>query len=617
MPRSLKDNFILAIMFYCIYIFSHFINRKFAELQLHKIPLTCHLQNFKRSYSPSEVIEDMPNEPNIVQNKIESPIPEPKIKFSKLKKYGPEPNSIQSTSTYQPDELEQKFKKLKVDKVSATPRQAIFGDPVTGLNPLTLKPSMANFHKRQPLLDDELYDHFNRKILNEMVREDERQRHTNINIRKEVEESFDVHDGDLEEFGEMTIEDSSFSEEEEEKKKKKFICCYKDPNDPERNIGRPFLISPYTRKHFGDYMRGNVISKKDKQTLDPTPVTGCSTNHFREHLSHVEQVRQFFPGKKIVFYDLGLSLGEAMYLQNKTDIYIYRRLEYKNYPWHISQLKTYAWKVAIWAQVLPEFGSIIWFDTSIFFWDGAKDIINKKIRDPSKDSSWIYYIKSAAHDISSHSHPLMYSYFPSNITKHSHISTKMKMAGAVIIYNDDKLRDNIMKWALLCALTPDCIYPERSMKTCTPPSDQLYRQDKYRSHHYLKEFSEVNETTGIERDPELVYNNWHRTSDRTRYCHRFDQAMMSILIGNYYNFDVDKYFCHHTTSIAKPVRSGVESKFELKNVGSGDATEQLKELYYFVKISIEMIKNGTAHSMVTMAPQEDRRKRRRKKRNST
>ena len=225
-------------------------------------------------------------------------------------------------------------------------------------------------------------------------------------------------------------------------------------------------------------MNSSPITHYQKLSLDgPTPVTGCSTNHFREHLSHVEQVRKYFPHKKIIFYDLGLSSGEALYLQNKTDIYIYKKLDYESYPDYVNQVKTYAWKIAVWAELLPIYGALIWFDTSIWFWKGAEDLIESKIR--YQNSNFIYYIKEAAHDIASFTHPFMYGYFPSDMKRHSDaLRTHMKMAGAVIIYNDLDFKENIMKWALLCALTPDCIYPERTMKTCTPPSEQLYHRGR-------------------------------------------------------------------------------------------------------------------------------------------
>lgn len=153
----------------------------------------------------------------------------------------------------------------------------------------------------------------------------------------------------------------------------------------------------------------------------PTPVTGASSNHFREHLTHLERFREHFPGKKIVFYDLGLTHGEKTYLQRNKDVYEYRFFNYTEYPSHFLNLKNYAWKVAIWADVLPKYGAIAWFDSSIWFWKSPDEAIEEKIR--TFNSSWIYYIKAAGHDILSHTHPKMYGYFPSNWTQHSLTTT--------------------------------------------------------------------------------------------------------------------------------------------------------------------------------------------------
>ena len=73
---------------------------------------------------------------------------------------------------------------------------------------------------------------------------------------------------------------------------------------------------------------------------------------------------------------------------------------------------------------------------------------------------------------------------------------------------------------------------------------------------------------------------------------------MSILIENHYNFTLDKYFAHHSTSIAKPVRTNVDIKFDIKNLGSSDASDKLIDVHYFVVKAVEDLekeksKNGT------------------------
>ena len=135
---------------------------------------------------------------------------------------------------------------------------------------------------------------------------------------------------------------------------KEYICCYKDPRNPTKHVGRPFLVTPHIKQFWPKYMKSKVISKADKQTLYPTPATGASSNHFREHLTHIDQTMKFFPGKKIVFYDLGLTPGEVEYLKKHNETYIYREFEYDKYPEHIRHLKNYAWKVLIWSELIQK-----------------------------------------------------------------------------------------------------------------------------------------------------------------------------------------------------------------------------------------------------------------------
>ena len=206
----------------------------------------------------------------------------------------------------------------------------------------------------------------------------------------------------------------------------------------------------------------------------------------------------------------------------------------------------------------------------------------------------MYYIKEAGHDIRSHTHPRMYSYFPSDLQKHSASTTHMKMAGAVIIYNDDRFRDNIMKWAMLCALTPDCIFPPLVQKTCTPPNEHIYNQTRWHERLYLPSESVLFNKNGRKIDKEELKNDTQArlprntvtnvldpvkmAYSRTKFCHRFDQAMMAILIENYYDFDNKYFFLNKTHQIAKPLRSGVQSSFDNAKLGSADITDKLREI---------------------------------------
>ena len=120
----------------------------------------------------------------------------------------------------------------------------------------------------------------------------------------------------------------------------------------------------------------------------------------------------------------------------------------------------------------------------------------------------------------------------------------------LLVYNDDRFRDNIMKWALLCALTADCIYPPLVQKTCTPPNEHIYNQTRWHERLYLPAESLFYNRNGLKIDPADMKNETETSKaknivsnvmdplkvaySRTKFCHRFDQAMMAILVENYY-----------------------------------------------------------------------------------
>ena len=173
------------------------------------------------------------------------------------------------------------------------------------------------------------------------------------------------------------------------------------------------------------------------------------------------------------------------------------------------------------------YDAIQYFDSSIWFLNSSSRAIEAKIH--KEDSCWIYFIKEAGHDISSHTHPGMFNFFPSDYWKMiDMLKVKMKMAGAVIIYNTDFCKMKILKWAFLCALTRDCIAPHGSMKGCGKPNWYMYDQTRYDPKWemgFLQESRMVDANKTVLPKP-VIYQT----------CHRFDQAMLSILWTNQMNY---------------------------------------------------------------------------------
>ena len=109
-------------------------------------------------------------------------------------------------------------------------------------------------------------------------------------------------------------------------------------------------------------------------------------------------------------------------------------------------------------EILMEFGSISWFDSSVNFSKKSskeiQHIYNHHI--VSENSSVLYYTKPGTKCISEATHANMFSFLPSDIEKLSRKNgANMKPAGSVLMLNTEEVKYGIMKWALACVLTKD------------------------------------------------------------------------------------------------------------------------------------------------------------------
>lgn len=278
-----------------------------------------------------------------------------------------------------------------------------------------------------------------------------------------------------------------------------YICCYRDPTDPDNNVGRPFPMDHFIKDIWYRYMRSAIVNP---MKLDPVPVTALSDNRFEEFEESIKSFQFTHPGKKILVYDLGLSEDRVETIKKAKDQFIYRKFHFEFYPEHVRDLANFSWKILLWAEVLEQFGGLMWFDTSIEWIKNSDDLIHKMRMD---DRSFTSAIEERHHTIAYGVHPMMYTFFPSNITAHMYPYNMMKTMGSVIVFNTNDCKDSLMRWAMLCALNKDCIAPMGSRKEC--PSGT----NKYQPH----------------------------------ICHRYDQALLSILLANRYGITEDgqsKYF---------------------------------------------------------------------------
>lgn len=223
--------------------------------------------------------------------------------------------------------------------------------------------------------------------------------------------------------------------------------------------------------------------------------TGASSNHFDELLAHIDRVPLFFPNRTLIVYDLGLNETEVRKLREISFVE-YRKFNFTRYPKHVKDLHTYAWKPMILQQLLSQYGGAMWMDSSIVL---TRNITHLLERMATLQTGFLFYLPGAGHSIASATHPQMLQYLP--MADLEVMTEEMNQGGGTIILNTPQVRRDIFRWGIVCALHRECI---------TPTGSKLYCGFKF-------------------------------PKDQFGGCHRYDQAMLSIIVANANNYNKEMY----------------------------------------------------------------------------
>ena len=338
---------------------------------------------------------------------------------------------------------------------------------------------------------------------------------------------------------------------------------YVHPDD--QNIrGRPFdgLVKyGHILERYLQSQELEIHIKQKSRLLKPQLVTGLSSNHFNEHKAAIESVWEKFPGQNVMVFDLGLSQDEInFFLADRR--YIYNKLEFSNYPKHVKWLTSMAFKVLCIMECLIQYGNCLWFDTSIVFHENASKLIMKHII--KQKSSFVYYIKPAGHNVAWATHPIMFAYLPSNISHFNQENVQMSQGGASMTVNTFELKHKIMKFAIACALTHECIAPNYEITA---------KRVRWGTYNPWGNF-------------EHRYCNSSYPKNHPFVCHRFDQSMWMILVANCYNFDERKYRPVRGDEIGFPNRAIGKDLPQVSSQSSGSSNGRKKRSKKGSKINI-------------------------------
>jgi hypothetical protein len=171
--------------------------------------------------------------------------------------------------------------------------------------------------------------------------------------------------------------------------------------------GRPFSGLETHAHILKSYLDAETITLDPKHRRTPQPITGVSANHFLEHQVNAAIFFDKFPGKKLLFMDLGLTPIQVDKIKADRR-YIYKKLDFRKYPEKTTWLTNMAFKVFSIMECLMRYQACMWWDASIRFQKNYDDLLDKFVY--GQNSSFVYFIKPAGHSVSWATHPMMFSY---------------------------------------------------------------------------------------------------------------------------------------------------------------------------------------------------------------
>nr|CAD2195095.1 unnamed protein product [Meloidogyne enterolobii] len=221
-------------------------------------------------------------------------------------------------------------------------------------------------------------------------------------------------------------------------------------------------------------------------------ITAANLNFVPSLRAVIANIKRAFGVKqKIVAYDLGGILRNKVIMRELGQIcnLEIREFNIKQLPKNVRGMKTFSWKLLLFAQAYLEFDSFIYCDTSVHFTSNDfREHFN--LINSGKVSPFLFGL-GTYHGIKHATLQETFEYIP--LFNGKHFDIEMQEANFIIVKRSEFTRE-ILKWALLCAFTLDCIEPRKVPWDC--PEEIFYSNRVY----------------GL--------------------CHRMDQSVLSTLIYN-------------------------------------------------------------------------------------
>ncbi|ULU14034.1 hypothetical protein L3Y34_016507 [Caenorhabditis briggsae] len=337
--------------------------------------------------------------------------------------------------------------------------------------------------------------------------------------------------------------------------------CYKLPENP-KILGKRFSCD-FVEEWEKIESSSKFLNLEKQKITDSVFVTAFSNQFVRNGMRLISSIRKSGYRQKIILYNLGIAEDNLKMLKENSCNLEIRNFNFSNFPPSMNQLKSYRWKPIVIAQVLRDYGSLWYLDSSVIFEKSnvshVYDLVNcygkvrkrppmltsysrdiRENREPH-ENGWDQKIweknlqecrKSqyllhgySGHGILSVTHPEVYKYFPTNPGELKKEKAKMYDAGFVFAVNTRQTMMNIVKWYFLCALEEDCMAPKSAVLGC-----QFVDDDRFRTY---------------------------------AGCHRYDQSIINLVLANQFWYD-RRYYVSQIVDFFHIDRAGTPGDFQDK-----------------------------------------------------
>ncbi|XP_071853019.1 uncharacterized protein [Apostichopus japonicus] len=193
-------------------------------------------------------------------------------------------------------------------------------------------------------------------------------------------------------------------------------------------------------------------------------ITAFSDNHYKEAMGYIGTAQKYMPGKRIIVYDLGLSNTIKRKVGKLCDVEL-RRFPFNNYPQHVKNLQSYAWKPVIINLSLNEFGAIYYGDASIRFKKSLKVLLPGIQRHHGYMTNILHFDPTRSHHYK-RTVPAMFTKLGIDREEYHNCNNSAPhiQPGTQLIINSTTIQTKLMQPWLQCALDKECITPKGSSR---------------------------------------------------------------------------------------------------------------------------------------------------------